>query len=62
MFGLDASQLIIILLIIVIIFAGSQLPRLSRNLRSSEKEVDSMIEEDGTIKPPAKKKTTKKTK
>lgn len=39
MFGLGATELIIILVIILVIFGGSQLPKLARSIGSSAKEL-----------------------
>lgn len=39
MFGLGATELIVILIIILVIFGGSQLPKLARSLGTSAKEL-----------------------
>lgn len=39
MFGLGTQELVIILVIILVIFGGSQLPKLARSIGSSAKEL-----------------------
>lgn len=39
MFGIGAPELIIILLIVLVVFGGSKLPELSRNIGTAIKEL-----------------------
>ena len=47
MFGLGATELIVILIIILVIFGGSQLPKLARSLGTSAKELRKGLKDDG---------------
>lgn len=51
MFELGAPELIIILIIILVIFAGSQLPKLARSLGATEKEVRKAMKDDASTSP-----------
>ena len=46
MFGLGATELIVILVIILVIFGGSQLPKLARSLGTSAKELRKGLKDD----------------
>lgn len=46
MFGLGATELIVILIIILVIFGGSQLPKLARSLGTSAKELRKGLKDD----------------
>lgn len=44
--GLGTGELILILVIVLVIFGGSQLPKLARNLGSSAKELRKGLKDD----------------
>ena len=49
--GLGTPELIVIVVIILLIFGGSQLPKLARNLGSSAKELRKGLDEAKGTKP-----------
>lgn len=58
MFGLGATELLVVLLIVLVLFGGAKLPKLARSLGQAQKEFRQGVsegardDEDGTGKPP----------
>jgi sec-independent protein translocase protein TatA len=45
MFGLGAPELLIVLAVILVVFGGSQVPKLARNLGQAQKEFKKGLDE-----------------
>lgn len=62
MFGLGAPELIIVLLVVLIVFGGSQIPKLARSLGQAQKEFKQGLDEGekGEDKPKDKPKDASK--
>ncbi|MEY3361570.1 MAG: hypothetical protein RL531_1289, partial [Actinomycetota bacterium] len=51
MFGLGAPELLIVLAVILVVFGGSQVPKLARNLGQAQKEFKKGLDEGGKADP-----------
>ena len=51
MFG--SSEMIIVLVIVLVLFGGSQLPKLAKNLGKAQREFKSAMQQGGEDEPPA---------
>ncbi len=54
MFGLGAPELLIILLVVLIVFGGTQIPKLARSLGQAQKEFKQGLDEGATDEPSPK--------
>jgi sec-independent protein translocase protein TatA len=54
MFGLGAPELLIILLVVLVVFGGTQIPKLARSLGQAQKEFKSGMEEGAKDEPTKK--------
>jgi sec-independent protein translocase protein TatA len=54
MFGLGAPELLIILLVVLIVFGGTQIPKLARSLGQAQKEFKAGLDEGAKDEPSPK--------
>lgn len=47
MFGLGAPELLIVLAVVLVVFGGSQIPKLARSLGQAQKEFKQGLDEGG---------------